>query len=182
MRRWQWCCSASASAALDTHGCRISTCLLFVIVPWQRYMWGWGVYVNTTTGAVVNLNLHGYCGETSIQSAGLYFGNWLSSEKVRIAGGTDRYGPHPDIVIGTSLDAAAVALQFTIHSFASVGAATPQFGAYFTWIRGHIAASHPVIIGFYERQPGGDPDFDHIMTVNGISGSALLYNDLYLNR
>ena len=31
-----------------------------------RYMWGWGK------------GLRGYCGETSYQSFGIFYGNWVS--------------------------------------------------------------------------------------------------------
>ena len=51
-----------------------------------RFMWGWGH------------NVSGYCGSMSIQTVGLYYGNYLSQDKVRgMTGGHD--GRH-EIMLG----------------------------------------------------------------------------------
>ena len=46
-------------------------------------MWGWGAAGGSAYSGVL-----GYCGETSIQSAGLYYGNWLHTQSVFAAGAT----------------------------------------------------------------------------------------------
>ena len=101
--------------------------------------WGWAPGVS------------GYCGETSIQSAGLFYGNWISSERVRYAGG------NAEVLVDVNAHTAATALKFTIARWDSVGSATPQNTAYFAWVKSQLAAGHPVVLGLYQSERNGDP-------------------------
>jgi hypothetical protein len=97
---------------------------------------------------------NGYCGETSIQSAGLFYGNWISSERVRYAGG------NAEILVGSdsseqNAQRAATSLRFTINHWNS-DAASPQYTAFVAWVKGHIDAGHPVVGTVMALH--GDPD------------------------
>jgi hypothetical protein len=107
---------------------------VFAAVP----QWGWAPGVS------------GYCGETSIQSAGLYFGNWISSERVRYAGG------NAEVLVNVNAHTAATALKFTIARWNS-GAKKPQNAAFVAWVKSQLAAGHPVVAGLYQSETGGDP-------------------------
>lgn len=113
-----------------------------------RRMWGWGAGMN------------GYCGETSFQSTGIYYGNWWSQEQVRYADG------NKELLIGVNDEKAAksLLLQYTVWNY---NQKTPQSTTYLAWLKKNIDAGHPVIAGWYEKQPKGDEDYDHIMPIIG---------------
>lgn len=66
-----------------------------------RRMWGWGAGMN------------GYCGETSFQSSGIYYGNWWSQEQVRYADG------NKELLIGVNDEKAAknLHLSYTLWNY-----------------------------------------------------------------
>lgn len=133
-----------------------------------RHMWGW------------KYPLAGYCGETSFQTAGIYFGQWLSSEKVKKADGGS------ELLLGVNDKKAAKSLKFNYDAW-NFKAKTPQPTDYVAWIREHIDHGHPVIVGLYVKEPDGDPDYDHIVPVVGyqfdtatLATTGIWYNDLYV--
>jgi hypothetical protein len=81
----------------------------------------------------------------------MFFGNWISSERVRYAGG------NAEVLVDVNAHLAATALKFTIARWDYQGASNPQYSAYGTWVKGHIAAGHPVVIGLYQSVLDGDP-------------------------
>lgn len=68
----------------------------------------------------------------------MFYGNWLTSERVRYAGGNS------EILVGENAEGAAQALKLTISSWNN-GGATPQYTAFAAWVRSHIDAGHPVV-------------------------------------
>jgi hypothetical protein len=90
-------------------------------------------------------DVSGYCGETSIQSAGLFFGNWISSERVRYAGG------NAEVLVDVNAHTAATALKFTIARWNS-GAKKPQNAAFVAWVKSQLAAGYPVVGAVYSAQ------------------------------
>jgi len=134
-----------------------------------RYMWGWGP------------GLAGYCGSTSFQTSGIMWGNWLSSELVRNAAGSE-------LLIAVNDEQAASTMKFPYEEW-DYDQNTPQSTNFISWVRGQIDDGYIVVIGVYERlKSGGDADYDHIVPVVGYqkdssSGAVtgLLFNDLYLN-
>lgn len=122
-------------------------------------MWGW------------DAGLTGYCGETSIQSSALLYGNWISQERVRNAGGGE-------IVVGINAHTAARALRLTFTEWAFTSAPQPQPTGYLAWVRGHVDAGHPVIAGVYMAVMN-DSDYDHEVAIIGYDAGGLYYNDWY---
>lgn len=146
-----------------------------------RYMWGWGPGVN------------GYCGETSFQSHGILFGNWISAEEVRASGGGK------ELLIGVNDVSTAEDLLFDYEEWGGTKSArrvkgiplkSPQLNAtsYVSWVVKHVDQGHVVVSGWFEKLPSSqaDSDYDHIMPTIGYkkdssSGAilGLIYNDLW---
>ena len=110
----------------------------------------------------------------SLQSAGLYYGNYISQEHARLAGGS-----MTQLLIGDNMEGACTALALTITTWDFVGQPRPQSSGFLTWLRQHIGSGRPVIVGVYTSQVGSDPDYDHIVPVSGVSGSRVRLNDLW---
>jgi len=131
-----------------------------------RYMWG----LPDDTG----WESPGYCGETSIQSAGLLFGNYISQEVVHQAGGGT------ELLVGTGNDIkAAAALSFNYASF-NTATPKPQASAFNTWMKTYLDRGAVVITGFYDTN-GANLEYDHIMPIIGYSQSSGVINGLYYN-
>jgi hypothetical protein len=111
----------------------------------------------------------GYCGETSIQAIGLYYGAWISQQVARtVAGG--------EFLIGVNDETALVALHLA-HTTWDTGAPRLQFESFLAWIKGHLQQGVPVVYGIYLTDGIDDPDYDHIVPATGITAaSASGYN------
>ena len=142
-----------------------------------RQMWGWGTH--RVTGAP----LHGYRGECSFQSVGLYYGNYVSQETVRSG----------RILLVNNSAAAATALQYTFEEWnSSASNPIPQNAKFLDWAKGFVDNGVPPIAGWFERRPTTDgssdsSDYDHIMPIVGYETSnetgevtALYHNNFYL--
>jgi len=153
-----------------------------------RFMWGWGP------------GLRGYCGETSFQSIGLYFGNYVSAEHYRNA------ADGKELLIAVNDEKAAKAMKYTYEEW-NYNQKSPQGSNFIDWAATHIDAGHGVISGMFEQlSSGGDADYDHIMPIvaykRQVSSSmtsntkkkdgptlgarsdvvGIYYNDLYRNQ
>lgn len=149
------------------HALNVSTLVDVILDAPPRYMWGWGP------------DLHGYCGSTSFQTNGIYWGEWLSSEKVRDAAG------EAELLIAVNDVKAAKALKFEYEEW-DYNSGNPQGPNFVAWLRQHIDQGHLAAIGVFEQVPDGDPDYDHIVPVIGYQYDAssgettgIYYNDLW---
>jgi hypothetical protein len=132
----------------------------------SRYMWGWGM-------KPPGISLAGYCGSTSLQSAALYYGNWISSEIWRDAAGGE-------LLIAVNEDKAASQLHMRIQNMEI----DFDYNVFLDWAVSQLDKQRPVVLGVYERQPDGDKDYDHIVPVIGYTKedkkvTELHYNDLW---
>ena len=132
-----------------------------------RYMWGWGS------------GLAGYCGETSVQSALLYFGNYVSQEHIFKAGnGEFLIGVNDAVVINT--------MGLNYVQWSTNTQSQPQAVGFANWIKTQIDSGAPVIAGFYDDALT-DSDYDHIMPIIGYQYASnavagLYYNTLQFNE
>lgn len=102
----------------------------------------------------------GYCGETSIQSIGLYYGAWISQAVARdVAGG--------EVLLGDNEEDALDRLHFSYDVWKGKKD-HDQFEAFSVWLKGHLADRHPTIFTVYLSDANDDPDYDHIMPAIGI--------------
>ena len=150
----------------------MSDIALLAIPP--RFMWGWGPGVS------------GYCGSMTIQSIALYYGSYLSQDRVRgTTGGHD--GKH-EIMLGhggccAAIDAMAK-LQLNASQWPYWSAPQPQHAAFLQWMEKAVRAREPVAFGLF-MQTESSPKFDHIVPLVGFStgsrGRELVFNDLHSN-
>lgn len=118
----------------------------------------------------------GYCGETSMISAGLYYGQYLSQFDARaIASPKMRQNTKKDgsyaaqLLLGVNDKSAAQALRLK-HERLDTDDSRDLLG----WIKSHVVEGHPVIMGvfnneyrLYGKTTGGDGEYDHIVPVLG---------------
>jgi hypothetical protein len=140
-----------------------------------RYMWGWGPGTS------------GYCGSVSIQTAGLFHGNWVTEDAIRGTSGGHNANHQILIAYGkdmnnpaTSAAAVCKALAFNCTIWNYDKANSPQSAAFVTWAKAAIDAQHPVIMGLYWVEES-DADYDHIVPLVGYEKDMLLFNDLHSN-
>lgn len=103
----------------------------------------------------------GYCGETSIQSIGLYYGAWISQAVARDAAGGE-------LLLGDNAEAALRRLHFTYDVWKG-RKDHDQFEDFSVWLKGHLVDRHPTIFSAYLSDANDDPDYDHIMPAIGIA-------------
>jgi hypothetical protein len=109
-------------------------------------------------------NANGYCGETSIQMCGLYYGNYISQDLCRtVAGG--------EVLINVNDTAALSAFAFTFQEW-DPSAPTPQYQNYLDWVKQYLSKKHPVIITVYIKGLS-DPDYDHIIPAIGFNAGSV---------
>ncbi|CAF1236975.1 unnamed protein product [Rotaria sordida] len=132
-------------------------------------------------------NGHGYCGETAIQSFGLYYGAWISQKLVRsINNGEyllrkvskdDHRNPTHTLSV----------LHFTYDEWDLENSPQPQFHDYCCWMKRSIIRGHPVMFVVYLLYMH-DEDYDHIMPAIGVRfrdenqydpDDVLIYYNLY---
>lgn len=135
-----------------------------------RYMWGWGPGTS------------GYCGSASVQTAGIFYGNWLTSDYVRgTSGGHDAQHQLQLTLSGdTSIVHACKRLKLNCTAWDYDKAASPQYKAFIQWTKASIHAGWPVIIGVF-WSGDSDPDYDHIVPMVGYDDTAIYMNDLKQN-
>jgi hypothetical protein len=121
----------------------------------------------------------GYCGETCLVSAGLYYGQYLSQYDVRAAG-DGKKGQHSQVLLQTqskgSVQLAAKNVFLTSEPYVSPPG---QQEAFLAWVKSRVQSGYPVAIGVYMNQSlfGGHvhSTYDHIILVTGIDDEDTLY-------
>jgi hypothetical protein len=107
-------------------------------------------------------NANGYCGETSIQMCGLYYGNYISQDLCRtVAGG--------EVLIDVNDTLALKAFSFNFSEW-DPSVATPEYQNYLNWVKFFLNKKQPVIITVY-IQGLSDPDYDHIIPAVGFTAT-----------
>lgn len=123
---------------------------------------------------------YGYCGETSLISAGLYFGQYTSQWTARslASPGVPQTSQESQLLLGVNDVDAAKRMRLDATAFDSnQQTSTTQF---LTWVKSMVLQNHPVIIGVLlnmERShddPPGDAEYDHIVPVLGVASHVKL--------
>ena len=123
----------------------------------------------------------GYCGETSFISAGLYFGQYCSQYTARALAspGIPQSLAASQLLLGVNDLQAAQAMHLAATAWKSSASRSSE--DFLVWVESQILAGRPVAIGvftneylFYnDKSPNaGDPTYDHIVPVLGISPSS----------
>jgi hypothetical protein len=130
---------------------------------------------------------YGYCGEVSMISAGLYYGQYLSQYDARTLDGSglpqNRY--RSQLLVGVNAATAAANMHLSaVPSDARTGNNSEQFLA---WVKSYVVVGDPAIIGIYmnqylfygDKNPNAGSDYDHIVPVIGISSNHPLTDTQY---
>jgi len=114
-------------------------------------------------------NANGYCGECSLQMAGIDMGFWVSQDQARkLAGGEALLGE------GENYDTLLDKLHLVYADYANSGSGSANRESFLQWMRDGQVADDPVIF-CVDYEGGGDPDYDHIIIAHAVSGHATGY-------
>jgi hypothetical protein len=130
----------------------------------------------------------GYCGEVSLISAGLYYGQYVSQYDARAiaSNGTPQNLNGSQLLLGVNDRAAANAMHLNAVEWDGSGGATSQ--DFLAWVKESVVQGAPVAIGVYTNEyrfygstnpHAGDAEYDHIVPVNGIRSSHPLSDSSY---
>jgi hypothetical protein len=122
----------------------------------------------------------GYCGEESLISAGLYYGQYISQYDVRAV--ASKNGPQnkksSQLLLGINDQDTAAQLHLNVVEWNTSGeTSTDQF---LSWVKGRVTLGLPVAIGVFTNEylfygntdpNAGDDDYDHIVFVTGVDSS-----------
>jgi hypothetical protein len=125
----------------------------------------------------------GYCGETSLISAGLYYGQYISQYTARAVAsdGTPQYKHDSQLLLGVNDGRAAIRMHLAAVRWNTKSEQNTD--EFLRWVARNVERGYPVAIGVYtnERRFGnkgsGDPSYDHIVPVTGVSASSLTFSD-----
>jgi hypothetical protein len=126
---------------------------------------------------------YGYCGEVSLISAGLYYGQYISQYDARAIAspGVSQASASSQLLIGVNDTSAASTMKLNSEKW--TGRSSTQF---LQWVKAKVAQGYPVSIGifmnqklFYGSNSGGDSDYDHIVPVTGIQSKHPLSDNSY---
>lgn len=125
----------------------------------------------------------GYCGEESFVSAGLYYGQYVSQYDARALASNNapQNTRRSWLLLGVNDVATAKAMHLTSSAFDTT--AQTDTTSFLRWVKGNVAEGYPVVIAVYNNEylmygrrtpTAGDPIYDHIVTVTGVTSSSPL--------
>jgi len=126
---------------------------------------------------------NGYCGEVSFINAGLYYGQYLSQFDVRAIASPNKNQNLAESQLLLGRNDVFAATQMHLNVVAWENSNKQSTAAFLTWIKSNILLKFPVIIGVFTNEnkfygstnlDAGDPDYDHIVTVIGLSSKTPL--------
>jgi hypothetical protein len=118
----------------------------------------------------------GYCGEVSLLSAGLYYGQYISQYDARAA--ADRlpqYRKSSQLLLGVNALRAANVMHLD-----AVAQSSRDTDDFLVWVKRNVVLGRPVAIGIFMNQfrfygnrnrGAGSPQYDHIVPVLGIDSA-----------
>ncbi len=130
---------------------------------------------------------HGYCGETSLISAGLYYGQYLSQyDARRIANpGIPQNDKASQLLLSANAERAARRMHLLTHAYDGANRSSREFLA---WVGRNVARGYPVAIGvymneyyFYHKRRAGDRTYDHIVPIVAVGNDTITFSDNGLN-
>jgi hypothetical protein len=129
---------------------------------------------------------NGYCGEVSLISAGLYYGQYISQYTARAVATNNKPQNKGQLLLGVNDYSAATKMHLrAVEWNTAVERSTNQFLA---WVKKNVIKGYPVAIGVYTNEylfyhktnpKAGDPDYDHIVPVTGIGSHHPLTDTRY---
>ena len=111
----------------------------------------------------------GYCGETALISAGLYYGQYVSQYNARAYASKNKNQNEweSQLLLGVNETTAAKAMHLNIEKWNGNGV-----NNFLAWAKKNIIQKHPVVIGIYQNmslfEDVGNAEYDHIVPIIGI--------------
>lgn len=129
-------------------------------------------------------NNHGYCGEVSLISAGLYYGQYMSQYDARAVATKNEPQSTSQLLLGINDVHAAQQMHLKYIAFDTDDEESSD--DFLAWVKQNVVQGYPVIIGVYinqylfdEGQQKGDDEYDHIVPVVGIDTNHPLSDPNY---
>jgi hypothetical protein len=128
----------------------------------------------------------GYCGEVSLISAGLYYGQYLSQYDARAIATQNAPQNKGQLLLGKNDTFAAS--QMHLNAIEWDTESEQNTDAFLVWIKQNVVKGYPVAIGVYTNEylfygktdpDAGDSEYDHIVPVTGIRSSHDLNDPSY---
>ena len=125
----------------------------------------------------------GYCGETSMISAGLYYGQYISQYTARrvASDGTPQYKQDSQLLLGVNDLHAASRMHLSATRWNT--ASERNDAQFLRWVQTNVERGYPVAIGVYTNvhhfgeKRFGRRQFDHIVPVTGVTSTSLTFSD-----
>lgn len=128
---------------------------------------------------------YGYCGEVSMISAGLYYGQYLSQYDARAlaAPGIPQYRYKSQLLLGNNDGAAARRMRLSYER-----KVTRSSSEFYAWIKQQVVQGRPVLMGVFNNEyllyhftnpNNGDSVYDHIVPVVGFGSNYPLTDGYY---
>jgi hypothetical protein len=131
---------------------------------------------------------YGYCGEVSFISAGLYYGQYISQYDARALAspGVPQNQKNSQLLLGKNDESIAAAMHLNAVRWDAYGQTSTQ--QFLAWVKDNVAQGYPVVFGIYmnyyrfygiKNPDAGDPYYDHIVPVFGVSSNQPLPSNVY---
>ena len=130
----------------------------------------------------------GYCGEVSLISAGLYYGQYVSQYEARAIASKNAKQNKSGSQLLLGVNDTYAAAQMHLNSVEWNTAAETSTDSFLSWVKQNVVNGYPVAIGIYTNEylfygntssTAGDPDYDHIVPVTGFSSNHPLTSTSY---
>ncbi len=128
----------------------------------------------------------GYCGEVSLISAGLYYGQYVSQYDARAIAIKNTPQNKGQLLLG--MNDLYTAKQMHLSAIEWNTDAEQNTDQFLAWVKQNVVNGHPVAIGIYTNEylfytdtdpDAGQPDYDHIVPVTGIGSNHPLADPNY---
>jgi hypothetical protein len=130
----------------------------------------------------------GYCGEVSLISAGLYYGQYVSQYEARAIASKNAKQNKTGSQLLLGVNDTYAAAQMHLNAVEWNTAAETDTDSFLAWVKQNVVNGYPVAIGIYTNEylfygntksTAGDPDYDHIVPVTGFSSNHPLTSTSY---
>lgn len=118
----------------------------------------------------------GYCGEVSLISAGLYYGQYISQYEARVCAIGKTPQDEGELLLGVNDLRAAAKMHLRAEEWN--GSRQKNSAQFLRWVRNHVLRGHPVAIGVFNNEyqlygntnpDAGHHGYDHIVPVLSVA-------------
>jgi hypothetical protein len=131
---------------------------------------------------------YGYCGETAMVSAGLYYGQYVSQYDARAFASKNEPQDQEGSQLLVDTNAVYAANQMRMNAVKYNTDNEDSTASFLAWVKQNVVKGYPVAIGVFINQhlfqlsddpSAGDPNYDHIVLVTGVGSNHPLTDPAY---